>query len=136
MSEPIPVRVTRYRCPHCARSHSSKYRCRLHIGRCWQNQDAKGCMTCRHFLPGDSADYATGYPGSEESCQRLVSLDGRPQCETCIGEGVVWVGDEPNAQRLTCPDCNGRPDAVKPGPIVHCPLWELSPDFEPSSPRS
>lgn len=135
MSEPIPVRVTRYRCPFCSRTRSNKSRTREHIARCWENPDAKGCMTCRHFLPGDGADFATGYPGSEESCQRLVSLAGRPPCGTCVG-GEIWIGVEPEAQRSVCPDCKGSPDRVKPGPIVHCPLWELSPDFEPSSPRS
>jgi hypothetical protein len=93
-------------------------------------------MTCANFLPGDSADPATGYPGSEESCQRLVSLAGRTQCGTCIGEGAVWIGEEPNARRQACPDCDGRPDAVMPGPIVHCSLWEPSSEYASTSPRS
>lgn len=51
MTEPIPVRVTRYRCPFCARSHASKARAVTHIGRCWDNPEAHGCKTCEHFQP-------------------------------------------------------------------------------------
>ena len=116
MSEPIPVRVTRYRCPHCARSASSKGRSREHIARCWYNPDAKGCKTCKHF-DGTYEDYG-------EDCAVGVDLTGRSECGRCQGTGFDprygWDSGE------KCPVCGGKPDAVKPGPIVGCEKWEPS----------
>jgi len=57
MTEPIPFKVTRYRCPHCPRTASSKARMVDHIGRCWTNPEARGCKTCAH--------YAQNYEGAE-----------------------------------------------------------------------
>ena len=102
MNEPIAIRVTRYRCPTCARSHSTKSRCREHIARCWFNPEARGCKTCRHF--------EFGYEGEE--CAVGVSLAGRPECDTCLG-----LFED-------CEACGGNWPAVKPGPIVHCDKWE------------
>lgn len=49
--EPIPFVVTRFRCPHCGRTASSRTRTRQHMGRCWFNPEARGCKTCKHFEP-------------------------------------------------------------------------------------
>lgn len=48
LAEPIPVRVTRYRCPFCRRGHSTKARAVDHIGRCWHNPAVRACKTCAH----------------------------------------------------------------------------------------
>ena len=48
-AEPIAVKVTRYRCPFCRRSWSSRKRAADHIGRCWLNPEARGCKTCEHW---------------------------------------------------------------------------------------
>lgn len=115
--EPIPVQVTRYRCPTCSRSHSSKSRARQHMGRCWFNPEAKGCKTCRHF---DAV--CDGYG---DDCALGVSLEGRPQCGRCVGDG--WVFDD-LYQRITCPDCHGDGHEIKAGPIVGCEKWEAGED--------
>lgn len=112
MSAPIAVRVTRYRCPFCARSHSSRGRAAEHIGRCWRNPEARGCKTCRHF-DATYEDYG-------EDCDLGVDLAGRPQCEACGGMGYVGEWDIGHK----CPACNGNPEPVKAGPIIHCDKWE------------
>lgn len=119
MSEPIPVTVTRYRCPHCSRSHAAKFRARQHIERCWYNPDARGCKTCRHFEV--NFEY-------EESCRVGENLAGRSECETCRGSGQVFVGlDDPfGGTASECPDCGGDSREIKPGPIVCCDLWAPS----------
>lgn len=76
MTEPIPVRVTRHRCPHCPRSYAAKRRCADHIGRCWYNPHNRGCKTCRHFNPAERADPTTGYGGMPEECEQGVDLSG------------------------------------------------------------
>lgn len=118
MGELIPVRVTRYRCPHCARSASSKQRCREHIRRCWRNPDAKGCKTCKHF-DNTYEDYGEDYG---EDCAVGVDLSGRPECQRCHGVGydpaATWDSGE------KCRECKGNGAAVKPGPIVGCDKWE------------
>lgn len=117
MADPIAVRVTRYRCPHCGRGHSTKARAVVHIARCWTNPQARGCKTCRHF--GVSFDGA-------EICYEGVSLAGSQHCPHCHG-----FGDIPNPVDLgmsECQECggNGGTDGPprKPGPIVHCDQWE------------
>jgi hypothetical protein len=136
MSEPVLVVVKRWKCPTCPRTHSSKSRAREHMARCWWSPVAKACLTCVHYTPGDNADFATGYPGSPEQCFKGVSLAGRPECASCLGECAAWIGDEPNAQRVACPDCGGNGKRVKPGPIVHCSLWEPSSEYSSTFPRS
>lgn len=50
--EPVKVQVTRWRCPHCGRSHSVRTRARQHMARCWLNPDARSCKTCVNFREG------------------------------------------------------------------------------------
>ena len=126
MTEPIAVRVTRYQCPPCGRTHSSKRRAVEHIGRCWYNPGARGCKTCQHynqFVPGDPD---TGYPGEPESCAAGVDLAGRRACHACGGHGLADIssgaqvpcGPEFTAQHV------GDGAEVKPGPVVHCDRWQ------------
>lgn len=111
---PIPLMVRRYQCPFCPRRQASKARTVEHMGRCWQNPAARGCKTCKHF------DRAYGEYG--DGCNAGVSLEGRPQCERCGGFGDIPVG--PDLGMTECPECAGDGAGVKPGPIVHCDLWE------------
>jgi hypothetical protein len=103
--------VRRYRCPFCPRTASRPIRIREHAARCWSNPAARGCKTCKHF----ERDYEGG-----ESCGQDVSLDGRPECTACGGFGSVIKASGGVSE---CPECSGEP-AVRPGPIVHCGLWE------------
>lgn len=110
MDLPIAVKVTRYRCPHCARSASSSTRCRKHMARCWYNPDGKGCKTCTFF----GVDWEFG-----DVCEAGVSLAGRPECTNCA---FGYVGDWDSGE--VCPECNGKPEEIRPGPIVGCDKWE------------
>lgn len=121
MNRPIPVRVIRYRCPHCARSHSARARCVEHMARCWSNPGARGCKTCAHFQAAQPAEIDTGWPGEPEGCASGVDLTGRPACEACGGTGYrpdTWDSGK------TCAACAGDPEEVKPGPIVGCDQWK------------
>lgn len=131
MSEPIPVMVRRYDCPHCGHRRATKRTVVEHIGRCWRNPEARGCLTCRHYSPGDYPEPEVGYPGSDESCDQGISLAGTPACGVCHGQGLVQA-DEYGVN--PCPECDGS-DAepgepgcreVKPGPITGCHEWEAS----------
>jgi hypothetical protein len=101
LREPIPVRVIRYGCPSCGRRASSKSRAREHMARCWLDPANRGCKTCANFNPAEDAC------GCEPGCNWGNS--GESVREHC-GKGV---------------DLSGDPAEVKPGPIVHCPEWEL-----------
>lgn len=50
---PIPIVVTRYKCPHCHRSRSKQTAAYEHMQRCWYNPAARGCKTCANYYPGD-----------------------------------------------------------------------------------
>lgn len=129
-AEPIAFRTTRYRCPHCPRTGSSKARVRDHIGRCWSNPAARGCKTCTHYQEASEAcgcepgcNWGGPEGGYPERCAAGISLAGRPQCGTCNGVGQTYShGDFGGVSE--CSDCGGDGDAVKPGPIVGCHAWE------------
>lgn len=123
-AQPIPVRVLRYKCPHCSRSASRPGRTREHMARCWSNPEAHGCKTCEHFEP-----YG---PEWDDSCDAGVDLTGREQCSGCHGLNWVHTGEifrprfgKAGPVKAKCTDCGGNGAEVKPGPIVHCPQWEL-----------
>lgn len=65
-TQPIPIRVTRYQCPHCHRTHSKRTAAQAHIGRCWHNPHNRGCKTCEHYQP--AGDGAQCMPGDQCSC--------------------------------------------------------------------
>lgn len=109
---PIPFVVTRWKCPHCNRGWSAKGWASRHIARCWKNPTVRGCKTCKHF---------TSYAQSidlPESCDVGVDLTGG--CPMCDNHGEVPWGPG----TAICRVCDGEPP--KPGPIVHCDLWEAS----------
>lgn len=110
---PIPIKVTRYGCPHCGRTASRPVRTREHMARCWKNPEVRGCKTCKHFEP-----YG---PEWGDACNAGVDLTGRPACATCGGYSDPWNEHA---------GCTGG--EIKPGPIVHCPLWQMRPDQAPS----
>ncbi|HEY9415037.1 MAG TPA: hypothetical protein VIQ30_09790 [Pseudonocardia sp.] len=118
MSEPIPFRVTRYRCPHCPRTASSKARTVEHIGRCWRNPAARGCKTCKHF-DNTYEDYG-------EDCAAGVDLAGRPACPDCHGTGYAAGFLRLPDDGTKCPTCKGDAAEIKPGPIVGCEKWEAA----------
>lgn len=78
---PVPFTVTRYRCPLCSRTRSSKKAIGEHIARCWLNPAARSCKTCDHYDPGSNGCW--GDPmcncASGEDCRAGVDLvDGLP----------------------------------------------------------
>ena len=136
MTGPIPFRVTRYRCPHCPRTGSSKALVTEHIGRCWLNPAARGCKTCVNYLePAEACGCEPGcnwggpVGGYPERCRAGISLAGRPECGTCKGIGQVYIDGEFGGVS-ECPDCGGDGAAIKPGPIVRCHEWEPRPPDE------
>ncbi|AEV86679.1 hypothetical protein ACWT_5662 [Actinoplanes sp. SE50] len=121
MSGPIPVRVTRYKDPHCGHTHSSRQRAVEHMARCWWNPDARGCKTCRHFVgPWQSM--------GEERCEVGVNLGGRPACRGCGGHG--WRDNSAGGEvKRTSETTVGHIDdgcEIKPGPVVGCEMWEAA----------
>lgn len=54
VGEPERIVVTRFRCPHCGKTRSSKKAAAEHMARCWYNPTARGCKTCAHYYPGDN----------------------------------------------------------------------------------
>lgn len=122
MAEPIPFRVLRYRCPHCARTASRPGKTREHMARCWLNPEVRACKTCKHFEQ-DPGEPDVGLMGGE-GCAVGVDLTGRRECSTCKGRGEVFGEDWGVSE---CPDCGGDGKEIKPGPIIHCDQWEAAP---------
>jgi hypothetical protein len=48
-AQPVQYSVTRFKCPFCGRSRSTRPPIVEHIARCWKNPDAHACLTCQHF---------------------------------------------------------------------------------------
>jgi hypothetical protein len=123
MTAPIPVRVLRHKCPHCPRTASRPVRIREHMDRCWHNPAARGCKTCKHH-DFEYGEPDVGLDGDGDVCEQGVDLAGRPACGACNGQcetfdlGTLGVSE--------CYECGGDGAEVKPGPIVHCDLWEAS----------
>ena len=94
MTTAIRVKVVRYQCPHCSRTHSKKASAEAHIARCWQNPEAHGCKTCRHFMPESEGPYEEHPPISEECLAGRKLLSGpRTGCP-------LW-----EALTAPCPEC-------------------------------
>jgi len=70
MTTAIRLKVVRYQCPHCHRTHSKKAAAEQHIARCWQNPAAHACKTCVHFTPADSDGPYPEHPGWPEQCEQ------------------------------------------------------------------
>lgn len=84
MAEPIPFTVTRYRCPSCSRTGSSKTRIADHMTRCWRDPANRGCKTCDAFMPFQPA----GCDGPEEPEHCLQGL-ALPVVERDWGETTM-----------------------------------------------
>jgi hypothetical protein len=74
-ASPVAIRVTRYACPLCHRSHSKKAACTAHIARCWLNPAARACKTCVHYTPSEAGPYPE-HPGWDEQCGLDIDLIG------------------------------------------------------------
>lgn len=66
MTTAIRLKVVRYQCPHCSRTHSKKAAAEAHIARCWRNPAARSCKTCRHYIPECEGPYPQHPPFPEE----------------------------------------------------------------------
>jgi len=110
---PIAVVVTRYRCPFCPRSLSSKTRMVDHIGKCWRNPAVRSCKTCKHFVR-EEGEPEVGLPDIED-CEAGVDLRGG--CATC--------GYVPPSGENSCPE-HPLDDMRPPGPVVDCSIWEAT----------
>lgn len=71
-TEPISFVVTRWRCPFCARTYSSKLLATRHVARCWTNPGARSCKTCTHYTPNQS-EPEVGWV-APESCEAGIDL--------------------------------------------------------------
>ncbi len=96
MSTPTAFVVTRWRCPFCTVTRSSKSGAERHIARCWYNPEAKSCKTCANYDPAES-DPETGYH-SDEQCQAGIELPGYPElplnCPKWEADGN-WLSNAP-----------------------------------------
>lgn len=94
---PIPVRVTRYRCPSCNHRTSKKALTREHMRRCWWDPANRGCKTCANFEPNDCCGMADAYGCFTPMC---------PTGDSCAA-GIDMAAE-----------------ATGPGSLaVHCPSW-------------
>lgn len=101
VAEPVVLKVTRYRCPFCTRSRSSKAAIRPHIPRCWHNPAGRGCGICEHYLPAYDGSYDE--PGEPEGC----AIDLSPQVPAS-DEDRKHTGDEYVTVR-NCPGWEPEP---------------------------
>ena len=69
MTTAIRLKVVRYQCPHCHRTHSKKQAAEAHIARCWNNPAAHACKTCEHYTPAEEGPYPE-HPGWPEQCEQ------------------------------------------------------------------
>jgi hypothetical protein len=70
MTTAIRLKVVRYQCPHCHRTHSKKQAAEQHIARCWNNPAAHACKTCEHYTPADPDGPYPEHPGWREQCEQ------------------------------------------------------------------
>jgi endogenous inhibitor of DNA gyrase (YacG/DUF329 family) len=94
MTTAIRLKVVRYQCPHCRRTHSKKQAAELHIARCWYNPAARACKTCVHFTPEDPDGPYPEHPGWREQCEQ-----GRKLLSGLHTECPMWEAPAP------CPEC-------------------------------
>ena len=88
------IRVTRWRCPSCRKSWSSKATAEEHAVRCWLDPANRACKTCKHHHPGDHWTWEE--PPAPECC--VVGVD-------------------------MCVDRYGEPTEL-PVVQAGCPMWE------------
>lgn len=83
-TEPIPVMVRRFECPHCARRRASKAATRQHMARCWYDPANKTCKTCTHFEPVDCCGAPDLYSCYTPMCPTA------PTCAAGVDLGTTW----------------------------------------------
>lgn len=88
MSQPIPVTVTRYQCPHCRSTRSKKQAAANHIARCWRNPEVRGCKTCIHLTPSEEGPFP-GHPGWPQGCN-----EGRDITASLVTDCPYWADTE------------------------------------------
>lgn len=95
-SEPIAIKVTRYRCPHCTRSASKKPAIRDHIGRCWVNPGNRTCRTCSAYTRYP-AEPDVGLFTDDEECAHECDLpgDGTPVTKCAKWTPQPWATHAP-----------------------------------------
>jgi len=93
----IRVKVVRYQCPHCSRTHSKKDAAERHIARCWHNPAAHGCKTCTHYTAPESGPYPE-HPGWPEQCEQ-----GRKLLSGLHTDCPLWA-----ALTAPCAECPAR----------------------------
>lgn len=94
MSTAIRLKVVRFQCPHCHRTHSKKPAAEAHIARCWRNPQARGCKTCTHYTAPEGGPYAE-HPGWSEQCEQ-----GRKLLSGLHSNCPLWV-----ALTAPCAEC-------------------------------
>ncbi len=84
--EPERIQVTRWRCPHCGRSRSSRSATVAHMARCWHNPGARSCKTCE-FFEFDYDEPHVGYVGKGDVCGKNVELPVDVRGRTTLAVG-------------------------------------------------
>lgn len=112
---PLTVKVTRYKCPACSRSHATKQRCAHHIERCWYAPQNKACKTCRHAtsLPAAPGTEPLGYRPACAIGVQLPAGEAYParDCPEWFPADWVDMGDDFDdadhelPRYKSCPDC-------------------------------
>lgn len=97
MTAAIRLKVVRFQCPHCHRTHAKKAAAEAHIGRCWRNPAARGCKTCRHFIPECEGPYPQ-HPPFPEECEA-----GRKLLSGLHSDCPEWA-----ASTVPCAECPTR----------------------------
>jgi hypothetical protein len=85
----IPVKVTRYKCPFCSKSRSSRKAAQTHVDSCWMDRVNHACKTCDNFRPIE--------PEQAEHCAAGIDItDGlQSQCPAwCLDR---WLAPTPRS---------------------------------------
>ncbi len=91
LAEPIPVRITRFKCPSCPRTHSSKVRARKHMADCWADPNNKGCKTCVHFRPNPCCGAPDLYGCYTPTCPTEQCAAGLDPASEATGPGALAI---------------------------------------------
>jgi hypothetical protein len=89
ITEPEPFTVTRWRCPLCQRTHSSRLLASRHIARCWYNPAVQSCKTCIHYHSNES-EPDVGWE-APEYCEAGIDLTTAAVSER-TGERTLPIG--------------------------------------------
>ncbi|MFF8482393.1 hypothetical protein [Streptomyces antibioticus] len=114
MTSAIRLKVVRYQCPHCSRTHSKKAAAEQHIARCWQNPAARACKTCVHFSPESEGPYPQHPPIPEECWAGRKLLSGLhtdcPKWESKTAPCAECTAEIPAGQTYCSTRCRNAAD--------------------------